>query len=235
MSAITSSQILSRSSLAGPSGEAISLADEAYSLIRAQIITLELEPGTPISEADLMVLLKMGRTPIREALRLLANEKLVDVYPRRGVFVSRVDVTNLSALSEVRAVLEIKAAELAAVRSSPADKVKTLALIKEIDAIKGKPNMAKLIQLDQRIHHHIYQCTDNEFLASTLDQYYAHALRIWFLALDRVEGLSEAIIEHRDLLEAICDNDANAAAKAMHDHVEGFEKTIRKSLEQRKT
>lgn len=232
MSAVAASQILSRSSLTGPSHEAISLADEAYALIRSKIITLELEPGTPVSEADLMVRLKMGRTPIREALRLLANEKLVDVYPRRGVFVSRVDVTNLSALSEVRAVLEIQAAKLAAIRSSSSDKVKTLALIKEIDAIKGKPDMAKLIQLDQRIHHHIYQCTDNEFLASTLDQYYAHALRIWFLALDRIEGLSEAIIEHRDLLEAICDNNPDAAGKAMHDHVEGFEKTIRKSLKQ---
>ena len=85
------------------------------------IITLELEPGSLISESALMSTLKMGRTPIREALRSLANEKLVEVYPRRGMFVSRVDVANLSQLSETRAVLEIKAAELAATRSTPAD------------------------------------------------------------------------------------------------------------------
>jgi len=194
------------------------------------IITLELEPGSLISESALMSTLKMGRTPIREALRSLANEKLVEVYPRRGMFVSRVDVANLSQLSETRAVLEIKAAELAATRSTPADQEITKALIKEIKAIKGDLDMPTLIGLDQRIHHHIYQCTHNEFLASALDNYYAHALRIWFLALDRVEHLADAIIEHRALLEAIAINDPKAASKAMKEHVEGFESEIRKSL-----
>jgi DNA-binding GntR family transcriptional regulator len=194
------------------------------------IITLELEPGSLISESALMSTLKMGRTPIREALRSLANEKLVEVYPRRGMFVSRVDVANLSQLSETRAVLEIKAAELAATRSTPADQEITKALINEIRAIKGDLDMPTLIGLDQRIHHHIYQCTHNEFLASALDNYYAHALRIWFLALDRVEHLADAIIEHRALLEAIASNDPKAASNAMKEHVEGFESEIRKSL-----
>ena len=120
------------------------------------IITLDLEPGSLISESALMSTLKMGRTPIREALRSLANEKLIEVYPRRGMFVSRVDVSNLSQLSETRAVLEIKAAELAALRSTAADQVITKSLIKEINAIKGDLDMPTLIGLDQRIHHHIY-------------------------------------------------------------------------------
>jgi DNA-binding GntR family transcriptional regulator len=212
------------------SRESSSLSEAAYSRIRSMIITLELEPGSLISESALMSTLKMGRTPIREALRSLANEKLVEVYPRRGMFVSRVDVANLSQLSETRAVLEIKAAELAATRSTAADQEITKALIKEINAIKGDLDMPTLIGLDQRIHHHIYQCTHNEFLASALDNYYAHALRIWFLALDRVEHLADAIIEHRVLLEAIASNDPKAASKAMKEHVEGFESEIRKSL-----
>lgn len=212
------------------SRESSSLSEAAYSRIRSMIITLELEPGSLISESALMSTLKMGRTPIREALRSLANEKLVEVYPRRGMFVSRVDVANLSQLSETRAVLEIKAAELAATRSTAADQEITKALIKEIKAIKGDLDMPTLIGLDQRIHHHIYQCTHNEFLASALDNYYAHALRIWFLALDRVEHLADAIIEHRVLLEAIASNDPKAASKAMKEHVEGFESEIRKSL-----
>ena len=194
------------------------------------IIRLELKPGSLIIESELMLKLKFGRTPIREALRALANEKLVEVYPRRGMFVASVDVKNLSAISEVRAVLEIKAAELAAERSTPSDHEVTRKLIAEIKAIKGQPDMAKLIDLDQRIHLHIYECTHNEFLASTLENYYSHALRIWFLALDRVAGLADAIIEHRVLLEAISENDSKAAAKAMREHVEGFETSIRKSL-----
>jgi len=212
------------------SRESSSLSEAAYSRIRSMIITLELEPGSLISESALMSTLKMGRTPIREALRSLANEKLVEVYPRRGMFVSRVDVANLSQLSETRAVLESKAAELAATRSTAADQEITKSLIKEIKAIKGDLDMPTLIGLDQRIHHHIYQCTHNEFLAAALDNYYAHALRIWFLALDRVEHLADAIIEHQALLEAIASNDPKAASKAMREHVEGFESEIRKSL-----
>lgn len=210
--------------------EGNSLSEEAYSRIRSMIVTLELEPGSLISESDLMANLGFGRTPIREALRSLADEKLVDVYPRRGMFVSRVDVENLSALSEVRSVLEIKAAELAAVRSTPTDQAITKNLINEIKDLNGNVDMARLISLDQRIHHHIYQCAHNEFLTAALDNYYAHALRIWFLALDRVAGLTEAIIEHQALLEAIANNDSMAAGKAMSNHVEGFETTIRKSL-----
>ena len=72
--------------------------------------------------------------------------------------------------------------------------------------------------------------TQLQLCAGLLDNYYAHALRIWFLALDQVEELSAAIIEHRALLEAIAANDGKAAAKAMRDHVEGFETTIRKNL-----
>ena len=227
MSAVVTGQILSRRT---PSGEANSLAQAAYEVIRTRIITLELVPGSVISEAELMVKLGFGRTPIREALRLLANEHLVEVYPRRGMFIAGVDVKNLAALSEVRGALEIMAAELAAKRSTPAERAITQSLIKEIDGIKGEPKMAKLILLDQRIHHHIYESAHNEFLASTLDQYYAHALRIWFMALDRVESLAAAIIEHRALLEAIRDNDPVTAGKAMKDHVEGFETAIRRIL-----
>lgn len=194
------------------------------------IVTLKLVPGSLINESELMEKLGIGRTPIREALRTLSSEKLVDVYPRRGMFVTSVDVQNLSALSEVRAVLEIKAAGLAAARSTVAEKKITVELIAEIDAIKGEPDMGKLILLDQRIHRHIYQCTHNSFLETSLEQYYAHALRIWFLALDRVADLTDAVKEHRALLLAIRDGDPPAAAKAMRDHVEGFESSIRKSL-----
>jgi DNA-binding GntR family transcriptional regulator len=212
------------------SRQSASLSEEAYSRIRSMIIRLELKPGSLISESDLMNTLRFGRTPIREALRALAHEKLVEVYPRRGMFVSNVDVQNLSAISEVRSVLEIKAAALAAERSTPADRAITRALIAEIKGLAGQPDMATLIGLDQRIHHHIYECTHNDFLESSLDNYYAHALRIWFLALDKVSDLADAIVEHLALLEAISENNIEAAAQAMKDHVEGFEASIRKSL-----
>ena len=217
-------------SLINPMRETQSLSDEAYQQIRSLIISCQLRPGSVISESDLMVQLDMGRTPIREALRNLANEKLIEVYPRRGMFVAGVDVKDLAAISEVRGYLEIQAAGLAAVRASAHDQAVIAQLIKEIDSIKGEPKMENLINLDQRIHHQIYAATHNDFLVTTLDQYYAHALRIWFMALDRVSELEDAIIEHRAMLQSILDGNKVAAENAMREHIEGFETTIRKSL-----
>lgn len=207
-----------------------SLSDEAYAQIRMMIIRCELRPGSVISESELMQRLDMGRTPIREALRNLANEKLIEVYPRRGMFVAGVDVRDLAAISEVRGNLEIQAAALAAERATDADRAEIAKLVKEIDAIKGEPKMEKLINLDQRIHHQIYAAAHNEYLLSTLDQYYAHALRIWFMALDRISELEDAVVEHRALLQSILDGNSKAAEAAMREHIEGFETTIRKSL-----
>ena len=84
--------------LAPPPGETASLADQAYLAIRYLIVTLELPPGSPITEADLTARLGICQTPVREALRRLALERLVAVYPRRGMEVTTVDVRDLARL-----------------------------------------------------------------------------------------------------------------------------------------
>ena len=99
----------------------MSQAELAYREIRALIVTLELAPGALISEPELQERLGLGRTPIREALRTLAHERLVEVYPRRGMFVAALDPRDLSALSEVREQLEPFAARLAAQRRTDED------------------------------------------------------------------------------------------------------------------
>ena len=205
-----------------------SLADQAYFSIRELIVTLELAPGSVVSESALMQRLNMGRTPIREAMRTLAHEHLIEVYPRRGAFVAGIDTRDLTALSELRALLEPEAAKLAAKRSTQADRLETLALIAELDHLSPTPR--DLIQLDQRIHHHIYKCTHNSYLEQMCERQYMHALRIWFLALDRIENLAEAILEHRALLEAISTGDSKKAAKEMSVHINGFEASLRKVI-----
>ena len=87
-----------------------------------------------------------------------------------------------------------------------------------------------LIELDQRIHRHVYRCAHNPFLESTLNEYYTLTLRIWFLALDRVARLDDAVTEHGELLQAICDGDAGRAEDVMRRHIEGFERAIRAVL-----
>jgi DNA-binding GntR family transcriptional regulator len=209
--------------------EARSLADRAYYRIRELIVSLELPPGAIVDERELMARLGIGRTPVREAVRALARESLVEVHPRRGMFVSAVEVGDLAALSEVRLALEGFAAATAAERRTEADVAVTEALLHELDG-HGALDERALIRLDQRLHRHVWRCTGNAFLERTLDGYYVLTLRIWFLALDRVARLDEAVQEHRALLEAVRDGDPRRAASAMRRHVTGFERAIREVL-----
>ena len=182
-----------------PSEEfATSQSDRAYFAIRAMIVRAELAPGSLVSEADLMDTLGLGRTPIREALRTLANESF--------------------------------AASLAAQRSNPDDRVATAQLLTELEALGSSPDPHALLEIDQRMHHHVYRCTHNAYLERTLDQYFVHSLRIWALALHNIPDLQLAVLEHRNLLQAIHDGDADKAAELMFHHVEGFETEIRKTL-----
>jgi DNA-binding GntR family transcriptional regulator len=222
--------VTSSLSVVPDSSEASSQSERAYRAIRELIVTLDLPPGAVVSEQDLMARLGIGRTPIREALRTLARERLVEVYPRRGIFVSGVDARDLAALSEVRGELEPFAARLAATRLTSGDRAELDALLSELSQPGAAREGRGLMELDRRIHRFVYGAAHNAFLETVLDEYYMHALRIWYLALERVTSLADAVLEHRALLEAIRDGDADRAASVMTSHVDGFEGDIRRSL-----
>ena len=86
------------------------------------------------------------------------------------------------------------------------------------------------MKLDERVHRAVYRAAHNEFMEVTLGRYYVLALRIWMIALDRAHELEEAVEAHRDLLEAILDGDGEHAAAAMRDHVQNFERAMRRVL-----
>jgi DNA-binding GntR family transcriptional regulator len=202
-----------------------SLADKAYQEIRGLIVSLELAPGAVIDERELIERLGIGRTPVREALRRLAQERLVEVYPRRGMFVTGVDVRELARLSEVREVLEPEAARLAAERATDTDREALAALLEELDE-----GASELMDLDERIHRAVYRAAHNALLEATLEQYYVLALRIWSIALDRAHELEEAVEAHRALLEAIHAGDGDRAADTMRAHVQDFEQAMHRVL-----
>ena len=110
----------------------------------------------------------------------------------------------------MRITLEPSAARLAAERATAADREAIDALLDELEQIHDGPDERALIDLDQRIHRHVYHCAHNPFLEETLNEYYILTLRIWFLALDRVARLEDAMQEHRELLDAIRDGDGDA-------------------------
>jgi DNA-binding GntR family transcriptional regulator len=203
---------------------ASSLADRAYLSIRGLIVSLELAPGALIDERQLVETLGIGRTPVREALRRLAQEQLVAVFPRRGMFVTGVDVRDLARISEVRAALEPEAARLAAERATDEERNELADLS---DRINGG---ADLMGLDERIHRAVYAAAHNHLLEKTLGEYYVLALRIWMIALDRAQDLEDAVEAHRDLVHEIVVGNGDGAADVMRAHVENFEQAMRKAL-----
>ena len=219
---------MAKAILAPRDGDVASFADRAYYAIRDLIVTLELPPGAVVKEPDLTARLGIGRTPIREALRRLAQERLIDVYPRRGMFVTTVDVRDLARLCEVRLALEPEAARLAAERATQTDLDEMNALLAELDGPRRRDHRA-LIDLDERIHRAIYHASHNPFLVETLEEYYAHALRIWMVGLGRTD-LGTAVGGHHGVLEAIVSGNGARAARLMREHVESFEEAVRDVL-----
>jgi DNA-binding GntR family transcriptional regulator len=206
------------------------LSDTAYDEIRRLIVTLELAPRAVVDERALVAQLGIGRTPVREALRRLAQERLVEVYPRRGMFVTDVDARELTRLNEVRVVLEPEAAQRAAERATDREREELAALLVELDGrARTQPEM---MEFDERIHRTIYRLAHNPFLQATLEQYYTHVVRIWYLGIERAIKEKEATDEHHSVLQAIRDRTAQRAKEALRIHIErAFEETMLRVLE----
>jgi DNA-binding GntR family transcriptional regulator len=203
------------------------LADRAYAELRDRIVMLAIAPGAPINEDGLGRELEMGRTPVREAIKRLALERLVTVFPRRGTFASEINITDLAAISDVRVQLEGHAARRAAERLTPAQGVELEALVAEIEQREGSGDADTLMRLDAHVHRSVYAWAANAYLQETLERYLNLSLRIWYLVLDRLPHLFDRVHEHRDLLLAIRDGEADRACGVAAEHVAVFEREIR--------
>jgi DNA-binding GntR family transcriptional regulator len=212
-----------------PAGQAPSVglvAERAYVELRDRIVTLRLAPGTVLREDELMREMEMGRTPLREAVKRLALENLVAVQPRRGTFVSEVDAADIVNITEVRAELEGFAASLAALRMDADARTAAKALLHDVEELNRSGDQEWLMRFDERIHRFVWEATGNPHLVNTLERYFTHSLRIWYLVLDRVPGLGHSVHDQNHLLEALLDRNGTRARSIMREHVLAFQREI---------
>jgi DNA-binding GntR family transcriptional regulator len=202
------------------------VAERAYVDLRDRIVTLRLAPGTVLREDELMREMGIGRTPLREAVKRLALENLVAVQPRRGTFVTAVEASDIVNITEVRAELEGFAAELAAMRMNGEARAAAEALLEEIEEVTQPHEQEWLMRFDERIHHFVWEASGNPYLIETLERYFTHSLRIWYLVLDRVPGLGHAVHDQLHLLEALLERDGARARGIMREHVLAFQREI---------
>jgi len=208
----------------------VRLSDRAYRLIRHKLITLELPPKTAIDEQVLMQDLELGRTPIREALQRLAAEGLVMVAPRRGMFVADISITDLQKIFEMRMVLEGFCARLAAERATEAQLAAMEALVQDLDRVPDDKDGKALMAVDEQFHELLYQAADNELLADTLRRLLAQSLRIWYLVLDRLDGVRAAMEQHIAITRALEARDGALAETIVQEHISEFQQQIKAAL-----
>lgn len=208
-----------------------SLSTQAYARIRRLIVRLDYAPGDVVREDDLQARLGIGRTPIREALQRLAREQFVTVIPRRGMFVSSIDVDDLALLYETRAVMEPYAARLAAQRGTAEDWDEMADVIET----SLRPGLApeELMVVDRRCHEIIWSAAGNRFLTDTLDALYAQSDRVWHMYLSDVYDTGHAVDEHIELHEILRSGDAARSETAMSTHLRGFDEQVRLAVGRR--
>ncbi len=208
-----------------------SLASQAYQLVKEKLIMLEIRPGEPINDTELAAQLGVGRTPVREALKRLETDHLVVTYSRRGTFATVVDVTELSAISDIRQLLEPHAARRAAQNATPLLRTElrdTAERIRKLDLADGDRNT--FLREDMAVHQLIYRASGNAHLEEVLIRYDNLATRIWCLVIDRLPDLAAHIRDHAQLLDLIADGHGDAAAQLTTDHIVGFDRAIRRVL-----
>ena len=204
----------------------VSLSQQAYEQIKRKIVSLELAPGALINEGELRHELSLGRTPIREALQRLANERLVMIVPRRGMFVTDIGVADLPRIFEIRLALEPAAVRFAAQRGQSAHWNQMQALLDSSKVDGRQVNNERMIVIDQTCHEIIYDAAQNPFLIDTLSTLYALSLRLWFFSLSQIGSMNQALDEHRQILDALRRQDGDLAADLMVAHIRSFQEEI---------
>lgn len=207
-----------------------SMADRAYEILRDRLVLLDIAPGQPINEAQFAAELSFGRTPIREALKRLEIDHLVVSYPRRGTFATAVEMTDLASISEIRLLLEPKAALAAANNPNQAMKRQLMSALDSLENMDPDLDKRQLLKQDLTIHRLISKASESKHLEEILVRLDNLATRIWCLVIDRLPELRSHITEHKELLEAIIDGDGKTAAHLAEKHVIHFEQSVRDTL-----
>ena len=202
-----------------------SLTDEAYAQLEEMIVTMQLRPGSAVSEATLSERLGIGRTPIREALQRLAREHLVVVLPQRGNLVSEIDVKRQLRLLEVRREVERLIVRCAARRSTREERDEFAQLAASLRRAAAANDARAFVRDDKRFNDLCLSAARNEFAASAMSLMHGLSRRFWYLHYRQAADLPVAALLHADTAHAIAIGDEAAAARALDallDNIEAF-------------
>jgi DNA-binding GntR family transcriptional regulator len=191
---------------------------------------LELPPGEPLNEAELIGTLGVGRTPYREALQRLVQHGLVVAKPYQSAMVAPLQATDIAHIVDVRIVLEVASARSAAERATRSDRE---AIARANDAYNnsiGLSDVRSIIQADAALHDAIAAATHNPYLRQAVTWNRDYGCRLWCLAVDRGDDFNTRRNAHDRLVAAIDGGDPDEAEAAMREHIGMFRSKLLKVL-----
>jgi DNA-binding GntR family transcriptional regulator len=208
----------------------MSLTDRAYSLIRQDIISCALPPGSEMTEFEIAERLQMSKTPVREALARLQFEGLVRAYPRRGYQVEPVRVSDINDIFDARIVLEVGAIAYAVKNISAAELDDLDRLAQSSSDSDYLSDLDRSQQVNNAFHESIALASRNIRLHRMVSQTIKELERFFYLEARSEGQYPPDHISHRDIVVAMRDGDVAKASTALKEHIDGTRSVLIGSL-----
>lgn len=198
------------------------VADTVYAEIRHRIADGRYRPGSRLGEESIAEEVGYSRTPVREALRRLAKEGLIDLEPNRGAYVSSWSPEDLQELFSCRALLESYAARLAAARIQPHQLLRLRDLADHMTALSNDPSptqLAEIAELNGAFHKLVGEASGNRLLVDLMSRLIEMPLVMRTFQRYGADHLKRSMTQHSDLVDALEAGDDDWAEAVMRSHV----------------
>ncbi len=207
------------------------LHEEVADRIRELITEGLLAPGSKLNERILAAQLGVSRTPLREALKLLAGERLIELHPNRGASVARLLREDIEHLFELMSALEALAGELAASRRTDSELTELRALHFEMLAAHVRRDLPAYYRTNREIHQLINRCARNPVLTETYDAINLRIQSLRFQSNYNPRKWDTAVQEHDEMLKAMTDRNASAMRSLLEAHLRNKLQVVLENLD----
>ncbi len=212
-----------------------SLSEQAYRLLKNDIITCELPPGEQIAQAVLTERYQIGITPVREALQRLAQEGFVQSLPRLGTVVTPITFSDVHEMYELRMIVEVAAVRLAALRA-PQQALNQLIARSDFSYIYQNVESYKVFLGQNRdFHMAIARLSGNQRLVDLVSNLLDELTRLFHLGLGIRDSAAEMHHAHTALAQAIQQRDPDQAEQIMREEIEMSQNRVLEALTQKST
>ncbi len=196
------------------------LTDKAYQKIKAEILNGNFHLGTHLSESKLTSMLKMGRSPIREAVQRLRHEGFVKVIPRKGIFIKAFSTSEIEQIYEMAVALEGLAVKLVTERASQDEIQKLKTTVEKMKRALGEDNKEAWMEADSEFHRLVLKFAGNKYITKAMTIINDRINRIRHIYLQVIHEPIESTREHEMIAQVIADRKPELARKVMQQHLQ---------------